>query len=66
MAHIAADKLITTSLGQGKSPTIVLSDADNDIATFVCYGIFSSMGQACIAGSRLFVAKDIYSSLWKN
>lgn len=62
LAHIAADKLITTSLELGgKSPTIVLSDADLDVAAHgVCYGIFSSMGQACIAGSRLFVARDIY------
>ncbi|TOL43562.1 hypothetical protein CGH97_25335, partial [Vibrio parahaemolyticus] len=62
LAHIAADKLITTSLELGgKSPTIVLADADLDIAAHgVCYGIFSSMGQACIAGSRLFVARDIY------
>lgn len=62
LAHIAADKLITTSLELGgKSPTIVLDDADIDIAAHgVCYGIFSSMGQACIAGSRLFVARAIY------
>ncbi|MEQ4662892.1 aldehyde dehydrogenase [Providencia rettgeri] len=68
LAHIAADKLITTSLELGgKSPTIVLSDADLDIAAHgVCYGIFSSMGQACIAGSRLFVAKDIYSSFMEK
>ncbi|MEQ4624712.1 aldehyde dehydrogenase [Providencia manganoxydans] len=62
LAHIAADKLITTSLELGgKSPTIVLEDADIELAAHgVCYGIFSSMGQACIAGSRLFVAKAIY------
>lgn len=68
LAHIAADKLITTSLELGgKSPTIVLSDADLDIAAHgVCYGIFSSMGQACIAGSRLFVAKVIYSSFMEK
>lgn len=68
LAHIAADKLITTSLELGgKSPTIVLSDADLDIATHgVCYGIFSSMGQACIAGSRLFVARDIYQSFMEK
>ncbi|MEQ4620223.1 aldehyde dehydrogenase [Providencia vermicola] len=62
LAHIAADKLITTSLELGgKSPTIVLEDADLDLAAHgVCYGIFSSMGQACIAGSRLFVSRAIY------
>ena len=64
LAHIAADKLIGTSLELGgKSPTIVLDDADLDLAAHgVCYGIFSSMGQACIAGSRLFVARSVYQA----
>ena len=62
LAHIAAERLITTSLELGgKSPTIVLADADIDLAVKgVVYGIFSSAGQACIAGSRLFVAQEIY------
>ncbi len=62
LAHIAADKLITTSLELGgKSPTIVLPDADLELAAKgVVYGIFSSAGQACIAGSRLFVHQSIY------
>lgn len=62
LAHIAADKLITTSfeLG-GKSPTIVLPDADVELAVKgVAYGIFSSAGQACIAGSRLFIHSSLY------
>ena len=68
LAHIAADKLITTSLELGgKSPTIVLSDADLELAAHgVCYGIFSSMGQACIAGSRVFVARDIYDAFMEK
>ena len=62
LAHIAASKLITTSLELGgKSPTIVLEDANLEIAAKgVVYGIFSSAGQACIAGSRLFVHASIY------
>lgn len=62
LAHIAADKLITTSLELGgKSATIVLADADLELAAKgVVYGIFSSAGQACIAGSRLFVHRSIY------
>ena len=62
LAHIAADKLITTSLELGgKSPTIVMQDADIELAAKgVAYGIFSSAGQACIAGSRLFVHSSIY------
>lgn len=64
LARIAADKLITTSLELGgKSPTIVFDDADIDIAVNgVIYGIFSSTGQACIAGSRLFIHDSIYES----
>lgn len=62
LAHIAADKLITTSLELGgKSPTIVLPDADIELtAKGIAYGIFSSAGQACIAGSRLFIHSSIY------
>lgn len=62
LAHLAAEKLITTSLELGgKSPTIVLPDADIELAAKgVTYGIFSSAGQACIAGSRLFVHRSIY------
>jgi acyl-CoA reductase-like NAD-dependent aldehyde dehydrogenase len=62
LAHIAADKLITTSLELGgKSPTIVLPDADVELAVKgVVYGIFSSAGQACIAGSRLFIHSSLY------
>ncbi len=62
LAHLAAEKLITTSLELGgKSPTIVLPDADIELAAKgVAYGIFSSAGQACIAGSRSFVHRSIY------
>lgn len=62
IAHAAAERLIpvTLELG-GKSPTIVLEDADLEQALQgVLYGIFSSSGQSCIAGSRLFVHQSIY------
>lgn len=64
LAHVAADKLIPTSLELGgKSPTIVLDDADIELAVQgVAYGIYSSAGQACIAGSRLFVHRSRYAS----
>ena len=61
LARLAADKLmpVTLELG-GKSPTIVFADADLDHAVNgVLYGIFSSSGEACIAGSRLFVHESI-------
>lgn len=62
LAHAAADKLIPVSLELGgKSPTIVFDDADLEQALAgVMYGVFSSSGQSCIAGSRLFVARSRY------
>ena len=61
IARIAAEKLmpVTLELG-GKSPTIVFDDADLDHAVNgVLFGIFSSSGESCIAGSRLFVHRSI-------
>jgi betaine-aldehyde dehydrogenase len=50
---------VTLELG-GKSPTIVFEDADLDHAVNgVLYGIFSSSGESCIAGSRLFVHESV-------
>lgn len=65
LAHVAAEKLIPASLELGgKSPTIVLDDADiEQAARGICYGIFSSGGQACIAGARLFVHHSLYQPL---
>jgi acyl-CoA reductase-like NAD-dependent aldehyde dehydrogenase len=41
----------------------VRADADTELALAgVMFGIFSSSGQSCIAGSRLFVAREIYDS----
>lgn len=62
IAHIAADKMMPVSLELGgKSPTIVLEDADLEHAVAgVLYGIFSSSGEACIAGSRLFISRALY------
>ncbi|MFF2083008.1 aldehyde dehydrogenase [Nocardia sp. NPDC058176] len=62
LAHLAAEKLmpVTLELG-GKSPTIVFADADRERALRgVLYGIFSSSGQSCIAGSRIFVQRAIF------
>lgn len=62
IARIAADKMMPVSMELGgKSATMVLEDADLDHAVAgVLYGIFSSSGESCIAGSRLFVARRIY------
>ncbi len=57
----AADTLkkITLELG-GKSPNIVLADADIDAALRgATTGIFYGKGEVCAAGSRLLVAKEI-------
>jgi len=62
IARLAAEKLMPVSLELGgKSPTMVFADADLDHAVNgVLYGIFSSSGESCIAGSRLFVQRSIY------
>ncbi|MGE0314096.1 MAG: aldehyde dehydrogenase [Lautropia sp.] len=64
IARLAADKLMPVSLELGgKSPTMVLEDADLDHAVAgVLFGIFSSSGESCIAGSRLFVARSLYDA----
>jgi acyl-CoA reductase-like NAD-dependent aldehyde dehydrogenase len=62
IARAAADKLMPVSLELGgKSPTVVFADADLDQAIAgILFGIFSSSGQSCIAGSRLFVERSIF------
>jgi betaine-aldehyde dehydrogenase len=63
LAHIAADKMMPIALELGgKSPTIVFDDADIDHAIYgVLFGVFSSAGQSCIAGARLFVQESLYA-----
>lgn len=64
LAHAAADKLMPVSLELGgKSPSIVFDDCDVDLAIAgILFGIFSSSGQSCIAGARLFVQQSIYDN----
>jgi aldehyde dehydrogenase (NAD+) len=53
-------KDVTLELG-GKSPLIVLEDADLELATSVAnIGLFLNMGQCCCASSRVFVHEKIY------
>ncbi|KAG6843866.1 hypothetical protein H0H87_012258, partial [Tephrocybe sp. NHM501043] len=53
-------KQVTLELG-GKSPNIVFNDADLDQAVnWSAHGIFWNHGQACCAGSRIFVQAGIY------
>lgn len=62
----AADKLcpVTLELG-GKSPNIILPDADLDL---VIPGIITGMrftrqGQSCSAGTRIFIHDDVYDEV---
>jgi phenylacetaldehyde dehydrogenase len=53
-------KKVSLELG-GKSPVIVYDDADIDEAIVgAAQGIFSSAGQMCVAGSRLYVHEPVY------
>lgn len=53
-------KRVSLELG-GKSPVIVCRDADIDKAVPVAaMAVFANSGQICIAGSRLFVAREIH------
>lgn len=53
-------KRTTLELG-GKSPNIILSDADMAHAVETShFGLFFNMGQCCCAGSRTFVEDKIY------
>ncbi len=61
----AADtmKNVSMELG-GKSPAIILPDADLDIAIpGAASAIFFNQGQVCCAGSRLFVPDSLYDKV---
>ncbi len=56
-------KRVTLELG-GKSPNIILPDADIDAAVKGSFqGIYFNTGQACNAGSRLYVQKDQFDQV---
>jgi phenylacetaldehyde dehydrogenase len=53
-------KRLTLELG-GKSPVFVFDDADMQKAVpGAAFGIFVNSGQACVAGSRIFVHRKVY------
>src|SRR5262245_1980405 len=55
-------KKITLEMG-GKSPLIVLKDADVDYAVdTACFGLFIHQGQICMAGSRIIVEAPLYQA----
>ncbi len=56
-------KRVSLELG-GKSPSIVLPDADLDqVIPGVANGIFFNAGQVCVAGSRLYVHRSIHDQV---
>jgi phenylacetaldehyde dehydrogenase len=65
IARAAADNITRVSLELGgKSPVIVLPDANVDMTIQgAANGIFFNHGQVCTAGSRLYVHKKIYDDV---
>lgn len=65
IGHAAVDNMtrFTLELG-GKSPVIVLDDADpQQAAQGVAMGIFFNQGQVCTAGSRVYVQRKIFDKV---
>jgi phenylacetaldehyde dehydrogenase len=62
IVHAAAGNLKKVSLELGgKSPAIILADADLDLAIAgAASAIFFNHGQCCCAGSRLYAHKSVY------
>jgi 5-carboxymethyl-2-hydroxymuconic-semialdehyde dehydrogenase len=60
VARAAAENLIPCSfeLG-GKSPTVILDDADLDLAVDLAVEQYDNAGQVCLAGTRLLVQDGI-------
>ena len=56
-------KRVTLELG-GKSPVLIFPDADLEKAIpGAAMGIFGNAGQVCVAGSRLYVHKDVFDKV---
>jgi acyl-CoA reductase-like NAD-dependent aldehyde dehydrogenase len=54
---------VTLELG-GKSPQIILADADIEAAvTGTAMGLFANQGEVCAAGTRIFVAREHYDDV---
>jgi (Z)-2-((N-methylformamido)methylene)-5-hydroxybutyrolactone dehydrogenase len=65
IAVAAAERLVpvTLELG-GKSPNVVFADADLQSAAMgIVAGIFAAGGQTCVAGSRVFLHRDVYDEV---
>jgi len=60
IAHAAADNLTPVSfeLG-GKSPTIVMGDADLELAATLAVEQYDNAGQVCLSGTRILVHESV-------
>ncbi|XP_048007605.1 aldehyde dehydrogenase, cytosolic 2-like isoform X2 [Leguminivora glycinivorella] len=59
-------KRVTLELG-GKSPLVIMNDADLNLAvTWAAHGVFGNQGQMCFAASRTFVQSGIYDTFVKK
>ena len=65
IATAAAQRPIRTQLELGgKSPNIVFADADLDrAANGIIAGIFAAAGQTCVAGSRVYLQREIHDEV---
>ncbi|MBV6508067.1 MAG: NAD/NADP-dependent betaine aldehyde dehydrogenase [Acidimicrobiales bacterium] len=65
VSRLAAEHLTPVSLELGgKSPNIVFADADlSQVSAGAALGAFALTGQACAAGSRLFVHEDVLDTV---
>jgi len=65
IALLAAERLLPTTLELGgKSPVVVLPDADLDrAARGIGLGVFGNAGQMCWAGSRLIVHESVRAAV---
>ena len=65
-SHGSNLKRVSLELG-GTSPNIILDEADLDLAvTQSQHAVYFNQGQACLAGSRLFVQEKIYDEFVKR
>lgn len=59
-------KKVSLELG-GKSPNVIFADADvSKAAKGALWGAFSTAGQECVAGSRLFIEKAVYDKVLES
>lgn len=67
VAKAAAENLIPCSfeLG-GKSPTVILDDADLDLAVDLAVEQYDNAGQVCLAGTRLLVQEGVADAFAKR